>query len=400
MPAKGALSRLANLPQKGRGVKELSLVGGWDFVQTRGAVPSPDTTGTERMVDNWLEFWYWRPLLCSAGFLMAVTQVVLPALGSGTASSLAAEVASAAVALDGFAVVVALTYDPKAAGMTCLLVAAATGCTLAMMLIVLMVVLRCRGTAADDPVLLLLTDVAAVSRPALQLLLVGIVFEVGAQEVHMSWGPLLAFAILLVLIGTLAFSEVVADVLAHASIRLAALCSEGDFVIVGDELLKVQSIKWRYSVCVTDTKETVVYVPNSILKQAGLVKQSKSKSHVVDVDIQVYADRTSSDQDVGSARIKEAVDSARKLLAEMGEQGFSFTSPERKVYPNQFNTGECKVFMKDGRVVARIAFECPQPGVPGPPQRFESMKPWRVQVEWFILRLRRQRAEQPVRATA
>lgn len=343
---------------------------------------------------RWLSFWYWKPLMCFTLWLILMVDVVGGLVDKFVTFSLVSEIALLCVTMYGLAFVTFLTLNMKAAGHMVLVIVVTLGSTICLVAWLGVVGLKVARKSDKDPVVVLCTDVALLIRPFLRLLVVLVLLDVIAREASVDWGQLallLGYATLGI---ALALAGVIGDIIAHVFIRLDDHFKEGDFIVYNGTLVQISAIGWRHTQGITDATNSLIYIPNSELTMGSVVNQSQDNDRSTEVDIPFKLD---------ADKMEIAVENAWKLMLQTGEEGFTFTGLDGKVYQNQFNTEECQIWLKENcdalhiNFVAKNFFSNPPPweGEEGKePESNQRQREWewawQMQLEWYNLNLKRE----------
>lgn len=346
----------------------------------------------EKFKAKWLTFWYWKPLLVSLLYMLLVVDVGGPIIDRFFGFSLQKEVCLLVLAIYGFAIVVFMLMDPRAAGMKNLLAVATIGCTVTLLLVLLTLSFTLSKTDKSDPLMLLATDVAGLIRPFLHLIVVVIMLDVVSTEASVDWGKLALLLGFLMLGIALSLSGVIGDILAHVFLRMDGHFREGDFIIYDGGLVQIVDMKWRHVIGITEAQNAIIYIPNAELTSLPLVNQSQDSDRCVEVDILVNLD---------AASLKQAVKNAWDLLAQTEAEDFTFTGSNGTEYTNQFNTPECAIWVNENGDTVHIKFTGSYFFSAPPPYQGDDEEPawidrqedwengWQMQVEWYNIQLKK-----------
>lgn len=357
--------------------------------------PEWDKSEKERGHDfkeEWYTFWYWKPVLCTTSYILFIVDVLFPLLiDKFWEFSMWREILLFTVTAYGAAAVSFGTLNPKAAGVTYMMVGVAMMCTFALAVLAGVGTLYLRHPNPKSPAILLTTDTTLVFRPLLNTLAVVIICQVFIAESGVDWSDL-ATVISFAMFGiVLAVTGVIGDIFAHVFIRLDENFREGDFLIFEGELVEIESFGWRHTVAVRDTECARIYIPNSMLTSCSVVNQSKDSDREITVEVPVK---------LTSEKLEQAIQNIHGLLQRTAEEGYTFEGPDGEVYDNQLNTDECRVYLSPTcdkiiiNLVGAYYFSNPPPFEdegPEPPLRERQMDwemQWYYQVQWFHLEVK------------
>lgn len=354
--------------------------------KTSSPVPS------DKMIERWLTFWYWRPMIFSLLFLIIVVEIFGPILNVYMEFGLGREVLLLSIAIIGMTVIIVSTLDPGAAGMMNLLAVATIGCTMVMLLVMFTVSVKLRRTNEKDPIMLLATDTCQLFRPLLRLILVALVLDVVSKEANVDWGQLAVLMGYMMLGVALSISGVIGDILGHIFIRMDDHFKEGDFVLYGGSLVQIEELHWRHTIGIAETNQARIYIPNNELVSAAIVNKSQDTGREVEVSIPVNMD---------SENLKQALQNAWDLLQRTGEDDFTFEGLDGRTYENQFSTDDCTAWINETcdaitiTFVGKYFFSDPPP-YEGKGEEAEKVlrqqeweHGWAMQVEWYNLQLKK-----------
>jgi len=338
--------------------------------------------------EKWMSLWYWKPFICSVGFMMVMVDVFGPFYNRFVSFSLQSEVVLLIVTMFGFAGIVFYTMDPASAGVTILLAYASIGCTLSLLIGIMTLGVTLRGAKKEDPVMELFTDIAKLFRFVLRIVQVVIILNVITTEAAVDWGQLAMLMGFMMLGIALSLSGVIGDIMAHIFIRLDEHFHEGDYIIFEDDLVQIDSFGWRHTVGIKDSNAAFIYIPNSMLTSASLVNQSQDVDRQVEVDIPV---------DIDSESTEQALKNCWAVFERTKDPEFTFTGPDGQVYKNQFNTDECDVWLNAEcdsihiTFVGLYFFSNPEPlaegeeADEGEDRQMSWENGWFFQIQWFHL---------------
>lgn len=372
----------------------------------------------EKVNKNWMSFWYWQPLICGVGYMMAMTDAVGPLYNKFVAFSLQSEVVLLVATIFGFMAIVifSASYSDEgknAAGIILLMAYGTMGCTLTLLTAIGTIGLTIKGATTDDPIMEILTDVAKLFRMILRIVQVVIILTVITTEAKVDWSQLAMFMSFMMLGVALSLSGVIGDIMAHIFMRLDKHFKEGDYIEFEGDLVQITEFGWRHTTGVADSTQALIYIPNSMLTSAAIVNQSKDQDREVTIDIPIKLDADKTEQ---------AIKNIWSLYAKTKEEGFTFTGADGEEYPNQFNTDSCDVWLNPSCdtihlvLVGQYFFSKP------PPEKEEEEDeeiedvlsetsleaamnelsedtqmdwegPWNYQVTWFHLQVKKMNAE-------
>merc|ERR1740117_2857037 len=178
------------------------------------------------------------------------------------------------VTMVGFATIVFLTLDWNAAGMMILVGASTLGAALAILFVAFSFSICAFSKDARDPMKLILTDLAGCLRGLVRLIMLVTIMDIISVVAGVDWARLAAAFEFLIIALALALAGVLGDIIAHIFIRFDQHFIEGDFILFDGDLVQIKDCKWRTTVGLSVTKQSIIYIPNSALCGGPLINRT------------------------------------------------------------------------------------------------------------------------------